>query len=102
MKTITVNDAVVVLNEAFRADPEAMSALIETRVSCNESLASHPTIQVLAGEDGSNPKVGLLGILNGLFGVRGDGRGHIEATYDDSSGSFAGFRAGPAKDTSDS
>jgi hypothetical protein len=93
-----VKDAVELLNGAFCDDPAAMGALIEARVPCNKELAHHPSIQVSAEEDGSNCRVGLLGILNGLFGVRDDGRGHIEAVFDDSGATFAGFRVGPAED----
>lgn len=95
-KPITVQDAVRVLGEAFAADPKAMEALVEARVSCNEALSGHPTIQVQVREDGSC-EVGLLGILNGLFGINHDGRGHIEAVYDGVYPTLAGFRVGPAE-----
>ena len=97
MKSITVHDAVRVLGEAFEADPKAMAELVEARASCNERLASHPTIQVYENEY-QTCEVGLLGILNGLFGINHDGRGHIEAVYDGVYPTLAGFRVGPAEE----
>jgi hypothetical protein len=96
MNTISVEEAVRVLNSAAKADPKAMDALISARVPCNETLANHPTIQVQG--DIGEAQVGLLGILNGLFGINHSGRGHIEAIYDGVNPSFSGFRVGPTKD----
>lgn len=59
-----------------------MSALVETRVYCNDALADHPTVQVSV--DKGKPTVGVLGVLNGLCGVRHDGSGHIAAEFEDS------------------
>lgn len=65
-ESITIDDAVSVLNEALELDERTMRTLVLNRVQCNDALAGHPTIQVLE-KDGIY-KVGLLGILNGLFG----------------------------------
>ena len=103
MTTISVEEAVRVLNSAVRADPVAMTALVDTRVLCNDNMAKHPTIQVLApdGEPEGPCEVGFLGVLNGLFGIRHDGRGNIEAIYDGIHPTLAGFRIGPTKDLSE-
>lgn len=74
---VTGNDtalrqAVRVLNEAFRADPAAVHALICNRVPCNETLADHPTIvvsSVRTSAGGEHYNVGPLGILNGVLGT---------------------------------
>lgn len=66
--TITVDDALVVLNRILAADPAAVAALVDERVACNEELAGDPTVQVLRGTDGDY-RVGILGIINGLFGI---------------------------------
>lgn len=66
-----IDAAIAVLNQALEADPEAVAGLVNHRVPCNAKLAAHPTIQV--GPDG----VGLLGILNGLFGADPRGWGFI-------------------------
>lgn len=73
---------VELMNSAFKADPKAMEQLIEARVPCNTALRNHPTIQV--GEcAGESPRVGLLGILNGIVGVDFEGWGRVAATYSD-------------------
>jgi len=103
---VKAKDAVAFLNDAFESDPKAMAALVDARVPCNDRMASHPTIQVQENED-KTCSVGLLGILNGLFGINHDGRGHIEAVYDGVYPTLTGFRPltgfrlGPAEDAPD-
>ena len=58
--------AVVVLNDAVERDPEAMTELVNMRANCNERLAAHPTIQVQKYSEVH--RIGILGILNGVFG----------------------------------
>ena len=63
----TIEQIVAVLNEAYKADPAAMRALIYSRVPCNEKLADHPTIQVSVIS--ATPElytVGALGVINGI------------------------------------
>jgi len=98
MNAITPEDAVRILNDAHAADPQAMQDLVESRVPCNENLAQHPTIQVCGGTTEEPPQVGFLGVLNGLFGINHNGRGHIEAVYDGVYPALAGFRVGPTAD----
>ena len=84
--------AVLVLNQVNELDPTVLPELIDYRVSCNKALADHPTVRVgkwsekkpfgLVGED-KGYEVGLLGILNGLFGVKENGYGYIAARYAD-------------------
>lgn len=74
-------DAISFLNELLGLDPAALESLIDLRVPCNKELGEHPTVQTTL--DNSIYKVGLLGILNGLFGTDADGWGHITAVYDD-------------------
>ncbi len=72
-ETITVKEAVAVLNDMLKMDPIATKALMTNRVTCNDELANHPTIQVLWTKEMERPEVGALGIINGLFGVdKGD------------------------------
>lgn len=72
---VNINDVVNLLNDALKVDPQAVTALINTRVQCNNELADHPTIQV--GLFDGEYRVGLLGILNGIFGIADDGWGPI-------------------------
>lgn len=85
--TVTPADAVKLLNQALKADPKAMHELVETRASCNNKIAGHPTIQC-AVETGAvtgrtSYSVGLVGILNGIFGCQpGTSVGFIAARFD--------------------
>jgi len=91
--SVTADDVIRVLKEAFDLDPTAIQILIDHRVPCNEALADHPTIQVGTAENWRKyrpkshnlPKnavhtIGLLGLLNGVFG-KPDG-GPIAGAYD--------------------
>ena len=73
------------LNEILATDRDAIEAVAEHRVPCNQALLNHPTVQVMA--DGGVNKVGFLGILNGLVGTIPDGPregwGFIAGCYDD-------------------
>ena len=102
VKTLTREDAkvaVAFLNEALKLDPVAVQGLFEHRVPCNDALRDHPTIQVAAA--GAEPvpgepardqaSVGILGLLNGLFGVDERSWGHIAACWDVESGTLLRF-----------
>ena len=78
--SVTIDEVLTILNEAHADDPKAMDALIKARVNCNDKLADHPTIQIGVHHNGYS--VGLLGILNGLFGIDSKGSGCIAASYD--------------------
>ena len=79
------NVAVDYLNDLLKLDRPAISVLVETRVSCLPLLAAHDTCQCHVDER-NRPMIGLLGVLNGLFGVIDQGenssRGHITAICD--------------------
>ena len=81
MKSITVVDAVAILNRALEADPDAISQLVCHHVPCNQALADDPTIQGGYHDDDTTRwhEVGMLGILNGLFGVRANQCGYLIA-----------------------
>jgi len=75
------------MNEVLEKDPDAIKGLIEHRISCNEDLLSHETVQVLCDADAegkpTNPTVGMLGILNGLIGKHETGWGFMAAEFDE-------------------
>jgi hypothetical protein len=79
--SVTIDDAIAYLNELAVLDKPAIAALIANRVPCNEQLADHPTVQVGAQNGGF--WVGMLGILNGLFGTLDNGWGPITFVFDD-------------------
>lgn len=79
-ESVTPQDVVDLLNEIAKTDKEALKALINLRVPCNKALADHPTIQTV-NKDGQYV-VGILGILNGLFGVGPDHYGCLSVVED--------------------
>jgi hypothetical protein len=79
--TISVEDALAFLNELINYDADALRDLIETRVDCNQKMADHPTIQVWA-RPGQPFQLGVLGLINGLFGADNEGWGPIAACFD--------------------
>ena len=79
---INPKHAVNVLNRIHEKDPTVLPSLIAYRVPCNEWLADDPTVQVRPSPEGT--EVGLLGVLNGIFGVVPFKKhGYIAANYDD-------------------
>lgn len=86
-KKVTAQDVVDLMNAAAALDPQAVRALVHARVVCNDALAGHPSIQVGRASDtdpGGPWVVGLLGILNGIFGTFDNGWGCITVILDDS------------------
>jgi hypothetical protein len=74
-----IADVVTYLNSLVEADPLAIRAMLCIRIPCNEELADHPTAQI----DGEWPQgytVGVMGIINGIFGIDDDGCGKISYT----------------------
>lgn len=92
--SITIDEMIGYLNELRSIDPSAVAALIESRVPCNEELAQHETCQTSG--TAYEPRVGLLGVINGAFGTDDSGRGPIAANFDDISGELLGFIFTPA------
>ena len=79
-----VDHTIAFLNSLVEIDPEALAALIETRVPCNKDLADHPTVQVqvVEGKEGFY-ELGFLGVLNGILGANDKGWGFVCAVLDD-------------------
>lgn len=90
MSNIDPNIIIDFLNSIIDIDPDALNKLIYSRVSCNEQLSKHHSIQIL--DDGSsNYSVGLLGILNGLCGKDENGSGFIVARVNDRNDTIVSF-----------
>ena len=89
-----VDRALDVLNRAFEADPITMSNMCEHRTLCKKELAEDPTIQVMRDPDTHEDLVGVLGIINGILGIRPDGYGPVCMVVDDS-GEMTGFAKTP-------
>lgn len=88
------------LNDVLAHDRDALSALIDARVSCGKCLATHPTVQVMRVDDEAAQRsgyyVGFLGLLNGLCGTYDDGPrkgwGGLVADVDGDTGQVKRFR----------
>ncbi len=78
------------LNELLRIDKFAITDLVSERISVNKELANHPTVQVQELVKGVQ-EVGLLGILNGMFGMDGD-QSAIEAIMNEKTDVIQEFR----------
>lgn len=89
-----VEDAIRILNELFEASPEAMERLYLHRVPCTAKLSEHPTCQVGATQGGFD--LGIVRVLNALFGCGENGQGYIAAKIDDVTGNLVGFCTTPA------
>lgn len=77
---VTLDEVIDYLNELIQTDCPAIAALVANRVPCNQEMADHPTVQVMQQHGGFH--VGMLGILNGLFGTFEDGWGPITFVFD--------------------
>jgi hypothetical protein len=75
---MTITSTIKLLNDALEADPVGINALFSHHVKVNGRLASHPTIQVSDKEG-----LGVLGLLNGVFGCNSKGWGYITAVVED-------------------
>lgn len=75
-RKITPKQVIDFLNKALKNDPIAISSLFQIRVYCNIKTAKHKSIQVAkTGKD--SYVVGLIGLLNGMFGSNKEGWGCI-------------------------
>jgi hypothetical protein len=85
MEMDCIEKAVKILNEAVELDEPAIRALINYRVPVNKLLAEHATIQVGTYHPESKETgacVGLLGIINGIFGTDEEQWGFIAVEAD--------------------
>lgn len=72
--------AVESLNQALKADPKTIQYMMQQRFLCSKSLAEHPTIQ--SSENDGEFSIGVMGLINGLFGVDKDGYGFIAGIWE--------------------
>ena len=93
-ETIAIKDVVAMLNEIHKLDPELMADITLTRFPCNHSVRDHKTVQAHCYGDSSieKPKVGFVGLLNGLIGIDRNHFGPVAATFETEEGPFTGFK----------
>jgi len=68
MKSITPDEAILVLNRLLQKDSQAIQRIFTIRVQCNEDLASDETCQVRQESEGKYT-VSPIGIINAIFGI---------------------------------
>lgn len=91
-RRIDTTGVIALLNDMFVADARATAQLVNYRVRCNEAIENHPSIVVTDDSDGK-PCVGLIGVLNGLFGIDPETQQGPIATVCDDDGDVVGFAA---------
>jgi len=70
MPEIHPQDVVDLLNELLEINPEAIDDFVSRRVPVGEEIAEHQSVVLRADPDGDgykNPRLGVIGFLNGLF-----------------------------------
>jgi hypothetical protein len=93
-QSVTPQDVCDLLNELLKLDYDCAHGLISYRQQCNESVATHQSIQVQQYNGDTFPKVGIIGVLNGVFGIRDDGMGAI--CFEVDNGRVLGFKLTPS------
>lgn len=82
---MSIENAIERLNSMVSADERAMRNLVTMKHPCSQALANHPTAIV-----GNDNRIGLMGVLNGIFGEEGK-PGPIAAMIDTKTGRLSGF-----------
>lgn len=62
-----IEKAVRILNELQEADPAATIELFQHEVRVNQQVCEHPTIQVRGSAGGTEGRLTVLGLLNGVL-----------------------------------
>lgn len=93
-QSVSVEDAINLLNELLELDANAIGSLVANRVPCNQGIADHYSVPVEQRNGGF--VIGMFGIINGLFGVDDDGWGAI--VYDLDCGNLLKFRKATDRD----
>lgn len=83
--------AVNVLNRLLEADRPAMTALVNLRVPANKALEDDPTAQCGSLPLSQAATIGLVGVLNALFGTTPTGQGRIMVQCDPKTGEVEYF-----------
>lgn len=93
-ETMAIKDVIAVLNEIHDLDPELMANMTLTRFPCKDTVRDHKTVQAHCYGDASieKPKVGFIGLLNGLIGIDRNHFGPIAANFKKEGGPLLGFK----------
>jgi hypothetical protein len=95
--SVSPKDVVELLTELVKLDPGCIRSLFQRRYNCSREIADHPRVVVQA-DLLDKPKLGPLGLINGLFCESADDRGPVVMELK-SDGRISGFRLyNPATD----
>jgi hypothetical protein len=94
-ETVSIDDVIKFLNDLLKLDYDLMYEFVMNRKKCNDKVAGHETIQVQLNAGDENLTVGLIGLLNGIFGKDEEGWGPIACVIEDD-GKISGFERTPA------
>lgn len=93
---VSLDRVISLLNDLVGRNPKVVTELFETRVNCGSSFRDHETLQLYPSDTGEYDLLGLLGILNGIFGKHEEGPkkgwGAITAVYKDNNGNIIAFK----------
>jgi len=78
---VGLEEAIDTLNRLISLDKAAATCLVDTRIPCSVDVALDETIQAGFHVD-YEATIGMLGVINGIFGVDSDGNSPIVALYD--------------------
>lgn len=65
---VTANELVAYLNHLLELDQQAVENLFGLRVSCNPTMANHPSVQVRQVSSQMPCQMGVASLLNGIWG----------------------------------
>jgi len=80
-KTVSVGQAIARLNRLVKADADAMFRLCNARVECNEDVALDETARTCMWAGPGKRTIGLIGVLNAIFGEPECEHGPIGALF---------------------
>jgi len=92
-ENVSLSDVCKLLNELIVLDRNCAESLVSQRVACNDAVADHPTIMV--DDSQGTTSIGLLGVLNGIFGIHENGFGALCVEFDN--GKLICFKPTPTK-----
>ena len=79
-KSVTIEEVVDYLNDLLKTDHKAIQAMFNERFRVSKALANHPTMQVISYRE-VYFSAGIIGLLNGMFGVDDNGDGSLAVCY---------------------
>lgn len=80
-EVVSVKDVVTRLNLLLKKDPDTVQRLVEKKVRASPELVQAPDMPILDGR--GTPKLGVVDLLNAIFGVDLKGYGPVMPCYNE-------------------